>query len=77
MGHRICINAIGPGTFPTELTGPLYADEERMAEILKRMPLGRWGEPRDLAGAALLLASEASDYITGQTLWVDGGWLVG
>jgi 2-deoxy-D-gluconate 3-dehydrogenase len=73
----ICVNAIGPGTFPTELTEPLYADSNRVTEMLKRIPLGRWGEPNDLAGATLLLASPASDYITGQILWVDGGWLVG
>ena len=73
----ICVNAIGPGSFPTELTGPLYSDPQRVEEILARMPLGRPGKPADLAGATILLASPASDYITGQLLWVDGGWLVG
>ena len=72
----ICANAIGPGTFRTELTKPLYDDPERAERIVSRIPLGRPGLPDDLAGAFVYLASPASDYVTGQVLWIDGGWLV-
>jgi NAD(P)-dependent dehydrogenase (short-subunit alcohol dehydrogenase family) len=72
----VCVNALGPGTFHTELTDPLYTDPGRSARIVERIPLGRPGIPRDLAGAAVFLASPASDYVTGQVLWVDGGYLV-
>lgn len=74
--HGINVNAIGPGTFPTELTEALYNDPARTEGILRRVPLGRPGEADDVGGAAVLLASSASDYITGQVIWVDGGWLV-
>jgi NAD(P)-dependent dehydrogenase (short-subunit alcohol dehydrogenase family) len=74
--YHINVNAIGPGTFPTELTEPLYNDANRTAAILQRIPMGRAGTPGDLAGATVFLASKASDYITGQVLYVDGGWLV-
>jgi NAD(P)-dependent dehydrogenase (short-subunit alcohol dehydrogenase family) len=74
--HGICVNAIGPGTFHTELTEPLYSDPERAARIVSRIPLGRPGTPADLAGAVVYLASPASDYVTGQVLWVDGGFLL-
>jgi 2-deoxy-D-gluconate 3-dehydrogenase len=73
--YNILVNAIGPGWVNTELTEPLRQDEERFAEITSRIPLGRWAEPEDLAGTAVFLASDASDYITGQTIFVDGGWL--
>jgi NAD(P)-dependent dehydrogenase (short-subunit alcohol dehydrogenase family) len=72
----ICANAIGPGTFRTELTRPLYDDPARAERIVSRIPLGRPGIPDDLAGAVVFLASPASDYVTGQVLWIDGGWLV-
>lgn len=72
----ICVNAIGPGTFHTDLTDALYADPERSARIVSRIPMGRPGVPEDLAGAVVFLASPASDYVTGQVLWVDGGYLV-
>ena len=72
----ICANAIGPGTFRTELTRPLYDDPSRAERIVSRIPLGRPGLPDDLAGAVVYLASPASDYVTGQVLWIDGGWLV-
>lgn len=72
----ICVNAIGPGTFHTELTDALYSDPERAAKITSRIPLGRPGVAGDLAGATVFLASPASDYITGQVIWVDGGWLL-
>jgi NAD(P)-dependent dehydrogenase (short-subunit alcohol dehydrogenase family) len=74
--HGICVNAIGPGTFHTELTDALYADPERSERIVSRIPLGRPGIPADLAGAVVYLASPASDYVTGQVLWVDGGFLL-
>jgi 2-deoxy-D-gluconate 3-dehydrogenase len=59
----------------TELTEPYRQDKERFAEITSRIALGRWAEPEDLIGAAIFLVSDASDYITGQTVFVDGGWL--
>jgi 2-deoxy-D-gluconate 3-dehydrogenase len=73
--YDILVNAIGPGWVNTELTEPLRQDRERFAEITARIPLGRWADPDDLAGAAVFLASDASDYITGQTIFIDGGWL--
>jgi len=73
--YNILVNAIGPGWVKTELTEALRQDKERSSEILGRIPLGRWADPEDLAGAAVFLASDASDYITGQTIFVDGGWL--
>jgi 2-deoxy-D-gluconate 3-dehydrogenase len=73
--YNILVNAIGPGWVNTELTEPLRQDKERFAEITGRIPLSRWADPEDLAGAAVFLASDASDYITGQTIFVDGGWL--
>ena len=71
----INVNAIVPGYFATDNTKDLRADPIRSAEILARIPSGRWGEPSDLAGAALFLASSASDYVHGALLPVDGGWL--
>jgi 2-deoxy-D-gluconate 3-dehydrogenase len=71
----INVNAIVPGYFATDNTKDLRADPVRSAEILTRIPAGRWGEPSDLAGAALFLASSASDYVHGALLPVDGGWL--
>ncbi len=69
------VNAIAPGYMATENTAPLRADPVRSASILSRIPAGRWGEPSDLAGAAVFLASGASNYLHGQVLAVDGGWL--
>ncbi len=71
----INVNAIAPGYFETNNTTALRADAERNADILKRIPAGRWGKPGDLGGAAVFLASAASDYVHGTILPVDGGWL--
>ena len=71
----INVNAIAPGYFVTDNTTALRADAKRNAEIVGRIPAGRWGEPEDLAGAAVFLASPASDYVHGVILPVDGGWL--
>lgn len=70
----IQVNAIAPGYFHTELTAPLFQNKEWTDRILSRIPTGRTGKPEDLNGVAVLLASSASDYITGQTIYVDGGW---
>ncbi|MTV36063.1 2-dehydro-3-deoxy-D-gluconate 5-dehydrogenase KduD [Duganella radicis] len=69
------VNAIAPGYFSTNNTAALRADPEREPQILARIPAGRWGQPGDLAGAAVFLASAASDYVHGVLLPVDGGWL--
>ncbi|WP_343731921.1 2-dehydro-3-deoxy-D-gluconate 5-dehydrogenase KduD [Duganella sp.] len=69
------VNAIAPGYFATNNTAALRADREREPQILARIPAGRWGRPDDLAGAAVFLASAASDYVHGVVLPVDGGWL--
>jgi 2-deoxy-D-gluconate 3-dehydrogenase len=71
----INVNAIAPGYMRTENTRALQADEPRNRQIVERIPAGRWGEPEDLAGAVVFLASRASDYVTGAVLNVDGGWL--
>jgi len=73
--HNIQVNAIGPGYFDTEMTRPLVKDREFDAWVKSRTPAGRWGKPSDLVGAAVFLASRASDFITGQVIYVDGGWL--
>lgn len=73
--HGINVNAIAPGYFATNNTKALKADRTRNAEILGRIPSGRWGHPSDLGGAVIFLASEASNYVQGITLPVDGGWL--
>ena len=72
--HNVQVNAIGPTYFETDLTRPLFEDPERNRFISERTPMGRWGQPHELAGAVIFLASRASDYITGHTLMVDGGW---
>ncbi|ROR96442.1 2-deoxy-D-gluconate 3-dehydrogenase [Salana multivorans] len=74
-GLGINVNAIAPGYFATDNTAQLRADDTRSAEILARIPAGRWGTPADLQGAAVFLASPASDYVHGSILPVDGGWL--
>jgi 2-deoxy-D-gluconate 3-dehydrogenase len=71
----INVNAIAPGYIATNNTAALQADETRNRSILERIPAGRWGDPSDLGGAAVFLASSASDYVQGHILAVDGGWL--
>jgi len=69
------VNAIAPGYIATNNTAALRADEVRDKAILDRIPAGRWGDPDDLGGAAVFLASSASDYVNGHILAIDGGWL--
>jgi 2-dehydro-3-deoxy-D-gluconate 5-dehydrogenase len=73
--HRINVNAIAPGYMRTTNTAALQADETRNRQIRERIPAGRWGEPEDVAGAAVFLSSRASDYVNGHVLVVDGGWM--
>jgi 2-deoxy-D-gluconate 3-dehydrogenase len=73
--HDIQINAIAPGYIATANTAPIRADEKRNAEILSRIPAGRWADPSDLQGVVVFLASKASDYMNGHVLAIDGGWL--
>jgi 2-deoxy-D-gluconate 3-dehydrogenase len=73
--HGINVNAIAPGYMKTDNTAALQVDPTRSRQILERIPAGRWGEPQDLAGAAVFLASRASDYVHGHLLVVDGGWM--
>ena len=72
--HKINVNSIAPGFFPSEMTEEIFENEELRALIESRTALGRTGHPFDLKGALIFLSSPASDYITGQTIFVDGGW---
>ncbi|HTN92694.1 MAG TPA: 2-dehydro-3-deoxy-D-gluconate 5-dehydrogenase KduD [Sorangium sp.] len=74
-GRGVNVNAVAPGYIATDNTAALRADEARSRQILDRIPAGRWGEPSDIAGAALFLCSEASRYVHGHVLVVDGGWM--
>ena len=74
-GDGIQVNAVGPGYFSTKMTKPVFDDEARRQWLISRIPMRRTGEDNDLAGVSIFLASNASDYITGQTIYVDGGWL--
>jgi len=74
-GRGVTVNAIAPGYIATDNTQALQDDADRSRAILERIPAGRWGRPADLAGAAVFLASPASDYVSGIVLPVDGGWL--
>jgi 2-deoxy-D-gluconate 3-dehydrogenase len=74
-GRGVNVNAIAPGYIATDNTQALRDDPDRDRAILERIPAGRWGRPEDLAGAAVFLASPASDYVHGTVLAVDGGWL--
>lgn len=73
--HNVQVNAIAPGYISTDNTDALRKDASRSASILARIPAARWGNPEDLKGAAVFLASRASDYVTGSVLVVDGGWM--
>lgn len=74
---NINVNAIGPGVIETPMTQDILADEAMKKGLMARIPKGRTGQPKDVAGAAVFLASDEADYITGATLFVDGGWLAG
>jgi 2-dehydro-3-deoxy-D-gluconate 5-dehydrogenase len=74
--YNVQINAIAPGYVATANTAPIRADEERNSDILSRIPAGRWATPADYMGVVVFLASQASDYMNGHILAVDGGWLV-
>ena len=73
--RNVQVNAIAPGYFATDNTQALRENAARVTQINARIPAGRWGEPRDLAGAIVFLASAASDYVNGHVLVVDGGWM--
>ncbi len=73
--YNINVNAIGPGYIATELTEPLRTNEDFNKWVLSKTPLARWGKPEDLVGTMILLASRAGDFVTGQIIYVDGGWL--
>ena len=74
--HNIHVNAIGPTYFETPLVAALRDDPERFRFINERTPMGRWGQPEELEGTVIFLASRASDFVTGQTIYVDGGWTI-
>lgn len=73
--YNINVNAVAPGYMLTNATAALRSNAERSKQVFSRIPAGRWGEPEDLAGAVIYLASQASDYVNGHVLVVDGGWL--
>jgi gluconate 5-dehydrogenase len=73
--HGVQANGIGPGYFRTDINATLQADEQFDAWLRARVPAGRWGEPEELGGAVVFLASRASDFVNGQILYVDGGLL--
>ena len=75
--YKINVNAIGPGYIQTELTKPLHENDEFNQWVAANTPLARWGMPEELVGTAIFLAAPASDFITGQIIYVDGGWLAG
>jgi NAD(P)-dependent dehydrogenase (short-subunit alcohol dehydrogenase family) len=72
--YGVTVNALCPGPFKTEINRPVLRDPEYLKEFLRKVPLGRMGDPAELKGAALFLASEASSFVTGSALFVDGGW---
>ena len=74
--HNIRVNGVGPGYFKTEMTRASWEDKEKFEARKERTVLKRWGEPEDLVGVCVFLASDASAYITGQNIYVDGGWSI-
>jgi NAD(P)-dependent dehydrogenase (short-subunit alcohol dehydrogenase family) len=72
----VCVNAIGPTYFETDLVAQIRKDPQRFNFIHERTPMGRWGYPNELEGIVIFLASPASDFITGQTIYIDGGWII-
>ena len=74
-GKGVNVNAIAPGYIATDNTQALQDDPDRSKSILERIPAGRWGTPQDFGGPAVFLASRASDYVNGEILTVDGGWM--
>ena len=76
-GRGINVNCICPGYFDTDLPAVLKEDPVRAPQILARIPMGRWGQPEELAGLAVFLASDASNYMHGSVIPIDGGWLAG
>ena len=74
--HGIRVNAVGPGSIPTDLNAALYADPQKEIDLCKKIPLGRRGTKDDIANCVLFLASEESDYLTGQVIYAEGGWLL-
>jgi NAD(P)-dependent dehydrogenase (short-subunit alcohol dehydrogenase family) len=73
-GRGVTVNAICPGPFGTEMNRPLLNDPEKYKAFVEKIPMGRWGEVHEIAGAAVFLASEAASFVTGSALFVDGGW---
>ena len=75
-GYNIRVNNIAPGYFKTDMTQKSWSDLDKRKQISDNTVLGRWGDPTDLAGGSIFLASDASSYITGQDIYVDGGWTI-
>ena len=73
--YNICANAMAPGYTATEMTKPIFSDPVRVQEMMPRLPMKRFGEPEDYEGIAVYLASSCSNYLTGQLITIDGGWL--
>jgi 2-deoxy-D-gluconate 3-dehydrogenase len=71
--YGVSVNCIGPGVIKTPMTMKAFSDPEKYEALVSRVPLGRLGEPDDLIGAVVFLASEASNYVTGQTIYIEGG----